>query len=538
MISNQSILINSQDEESRNPFGAGCLDPYQAHMKKLRLTGNDLTLEQFLLVTRNPKSVQVSLALRARAAVNRSRRLIEKILKQGTAVYGVNTGFGKLSEKRIPDAQIRELQLNLVRSHACGVGEALSEVETRAMLLLRANVLAKGFSGVRPLVIDTLCAMLNRGVHPVIPSKGSVGASGDLAPLAHLALILIGEGEAVFRGRRSNGGDCLKKAGIQPIRLEAKEGLALLNGTQAMLGLGLLSLARARNLADSADVVGALTLDALKGTPAAFDEKVHRVRPQQGQIRSASNLRRLNAGSQIRESHRDSVIDPRVQDAYSLRCMPQVHGAVRDTIEHAARIFEIEMNSATDNPLVFPTTGEVISGGNFHGQPLALALDFLAIAIAALASISERRIERLVNPEFGDLPPFLARNPGLNSGFMIAQVTAAALASENKGLAHPASVDSIPTSGNKEDHVSMGMGAALKLKQVLTNCETILGIELLCAAQGLDFLAPRRTGRRADKAYRALRREVSSLQNDRDMHGDIEASGKLIRDGVIASVIG
>jgi histidine ammonia-lyase len=506
-------------------------------MKTIHLTGNDLTLEQFLLVTQHPRSVQVALAPRARVAVNRSRQLIEKILKQGTAVYGVNTGFGKLSEERIPEAQIRELQLNLMRSHACGVGDPLSEVETRAMLLLRANVLAKGFSGVRPLVIETLCALLNRGVHPVIPSKGSVGASGDLAPLAHLGLVLVGEGQAVFKGRRSRGGTSLKRAGIQPIRLEAKEGLALLNGTQAMLGIGLLSLARARNLANAADVVGALTLDALKGTPAAFHEKAHEVRPQHGQMVSASNLRRLNAGSEIRESHRDSVMDPRVQDAYSLRCMPQVHGAVRDTIEHAARIFEIEMNSATDNPLVFPATGEVISGGNFHGQPLALALDFMAIAVAALASISERRIERLVNPEFGDLPPFLAYNPGLNSGFMIAQVTAAALASENKVLAHPASVDSIPTSGNKEDHVSMGMGAALKLKQVLTNCETIMAIELLCAAQGLDFLAPARTGRLVDKAYRALRRKVPSLLNDRDMHQDIEEATKLVREGVIASVI-
>ena len=506
-------------------------------MKTIHLTGNDLTLEQFHLVTQHPKSVQVALAPRARLAVNRARQLIEKILKQGNAVYGVNTGFGKLSEKRIPDAQIRELQLNLVRSHACGVGEPLTEPETRAMLLLRANVLAKGFSGVRPVVIDTLCSMLNRGVYPVIPSKGSVGASGDLAPLAHLALVLIAEGEAIFRGRRGHGSGALKRAGIKPLRLEAKEGLALLNGTQAMLGIALLSLARARNLADAADVVGALTLDALQGTPAAFDEKIHKARPQVGQSISALNLRRLNAGSAIRESHRDSMTDPRVQDAYSLRCMPQVHGAVRDTIEHAARIFEIEMNSATDNPLVFPATGEVISGGNFHGQPLALALDFIAIAITGLASISERRIERLINPEFGDLPAFLAHNPGLNSGFMIAQVTAAALASENKVLAHPASVDSIPTSGNKEDHVSMGMGAALKLKQVLTNCETILGIELLCAAQGLDFLTPAKTGRLADRAYRTLRRKVPSLVNDRDMHHDIEAATKLISDGVIASSI-
>lgn len=506
-------------------------------MKTIFLTGNDLTLEQFLAITLAPSGLQVALAPRARIAVNRSRRLIESILKQGKVVYGVNTGFGKLSEKRIRDDEILELQLNLVHSHACGVGEPLSEAETRAMLLLRANVLAKGFSGVRPVVIDTLCALLNRRIHPVIPSKGSVGASGDLAPLAHLSLVLMGEGEAIFKGRRTGGGACLKKAGIQPLRLEAKEGLALLNGTQGMLGINLLSLARANVLADSADVIGALTLDALKGTPAAFDVRIQNVRPQRGQRTSAANLRRLNVGSEIRESHRDATTDPRVQDAYSLRCMPQVHGAVRDTIDYASKIFEIEMNSATDNPLVFPETGEVISGGNFHGQPLALAADFLAIAIAGLASISERRIDRLVNPEFGHLPPFLARNPGLNSGFMIAQVTAAALASENKVLAHPASVDSIPTSGNKEDHVSMGMSAALKLKQVLANCEIILGIELLCAAQGLDFLAPRKTGHRADKAYRALRRRVAPLYADRDMHQDIEEAAKLVRDGIIASAM-
>lgn len=501
------------------------------------LTGNDLTLQDFLSITQRVKEVKVRLSPQARRKVERSRRLVESILKQGRAVYGVNTGFGKLSEQRIAPEQIRQLQLNLVRSHACGVGEALNETETRAMLLLRANVLAKGFSGVRPVVIDTLCEMLNRGIHPVIPCKGSVGASGDLAPLAHLALVLIGEGEAIYKRRKWDGSAALKKAGIQPLRLEAKEGLALLNGTQAMLALGLLSLHRARLLADTADVVGALTLDALKGTPAAFDEKIQNVRPQHGQKISAANFRKLNAGSEIRESHRDSAADPRVQDAYSLRCMPQVHGAVRDTIEHVARIFEIEMNSATDNPLVFPETGEVISGGNFHGQPLAQALDFLGISMAALGSISERRIERLVNPEFGDLPPFLARHPGLNSGFMIAQVTAAALASENKVLAHPASVDSIPTSGNKEDHVSMGMGAALKLKPILTNCETILAIEMLCAAQGLDFQAPQKTGKLADMAYRLIRRHVAHLESDRDLHRDIERARELAARGKIAAVL-
>ncbi len=506
-------------------------------MKTIYLNGNNLTRNQFLEITHNPGRVKVALSPRARRLVLRSRRLIEKILKQDRAVYGVNTGFGKLSETRIPGDQIRELQTNLVRSHACGVGEPLDAAETRGMLLLRANVLAKGYSGVRPVVIETLCGLLNRNVLPVIPCRGSVGASGDLAPLAHLTLALIGEGEACYRGKRMSGAEALKRAGIHPLRLEAKEGLALLNGTQAMLSLGLLSLQRAERLADTADVIGALTLDALKGTPAAFDEKIQRVRPQRGQQLSARHLRQLNAGSQIRESHRDSRIDPRVQDAYSLRCMPQVHGAVRDAFEFVSRTFEIEMNSATDNPLIFPQTGEVISGGNFHGQPLAQALDFLGIAVAELALISERRVERLVNPEFGDLPPFLAENAGLHSGFMIAQVTAAALASENKILAHPASVDSIPTSGNKEDHVSMGIGAALKLKQILDNCETILGIELLCAGQGLDFQRPKRTGRAADSAYRALRRRTPHLAADRELHKDIRIAKQLVMSGAIAAAL-
>ncbi len=506
-------------------------------MRTIYLTGHDLTLDDFLFITRHPRSVKVLLSPKARKAVLRSRGLIEQILKSGRAVYGVNTGFGKLSEQRIPAGEIQSLQVNLVRSHACGVGEPFSEEETRGMLLLRANVLAKGYSGVRPQVIDTLCSLLNHGVHPLVPSKGSVGASGDLAPLAHLALVLIGEGEAIYQGRRMAGLQCLRKAAIRPLRLEAKEGLALLNGTQAMLTVALFALNQASILAESADVVGSLTLDGLKGTPAPFDEKIHKVRPQRGQAISAANLRRLNAGSEIRESHRDSRIDPRVQDAYSLRCMPQVHGAVRDTIAFVRRTLEIELNSATDNPLIFPNTHEVISGGNFHGQPLAQALDFLGIAISELAAISERRIERLINPEFGDLPPFLAKDPGLHSGFMIAQVTAAALVSENKVLAHPACVDSIPTSGNREDFVSMGMGAALKAKQIIKNCETILGIELLCAAQGLDFQAPKKTGRLAHKAYRTLRRVVDHLGDDRDLHHDIEKARRLIGDGTIASVL-
>ncbi|MDD5541833.1 MAG: histidine ammonia-lyase [Acidobacteriia bacterium] len=505
-------------------------------MKTLHLTGHTLTLQEFCEVV-NSSRAKVALHPKARARVMASRRLVESILKKGTAVYGVNTGFGKLSDRRIPASDIQQLQINLVRSHACGVGDPLSETEVRGIMLLRANVLAKGYSGVRPAVIELLCEMLNRRVHPVIPSKGSVGASGDLAPLAHLSQVMIGEGEAFHKGRRHNGHSALSHARLRPLHLEAKEGLALLNGTQVMLAIGLLSLVRAKVLADSADVVGALTLDALEGTPDAFDTKIQEARPHHGQAISAQNLRRLNAGSEIRESHRDARKDPRVQDVYSLRCMPQVHGAVRDTIDFVSNVFEIEMNSATDNPLVFPKTGEVISGGNFHGQPLAQALDFLAIAIAELGAISERRIERLVNPEFGDLPPFLTPHPGLNSGFMIAQVTAAALASENKVLAHPASVDSIPTSGNKEDHVSMGMGAALKLKQILTNCETILGIELLASAQGLDFLAPKQTGRLARRAYHSLRKAVPALGADRSLAPDIAVATQFIQTGTIAGVL-
>jgi histidine ammonia-lyase len=397
------------------------------------------------------------------------------------------------------------------------------------MMLQRANVLAKGYSGCRIEVIDVLLRMLNSGVHPVIPSRGSVGASGDLAPLAHLALVVIGEGEAIYRGRRMQGRDALDATGIPPLALEAKEGLALLNGTQAMTAVGGLALLDAERLTDATDVTGAMSLEALKGTPVAFDHKIHAVRPHPGQIKSARRLRELIEGSEIRESHRDHGVDPRVQDAYALRCMPQVHGAVRDSLAHARRILEIEINSATDNPLIFVEAGEVLSGGNFHGEPIALTLDYAAVAIADLGTISERRVERLVNPDLSGLPAFLTPDPGMNSGMMIAQIVAASLIAENSVLAHPASVTNLPTSGNKEDHVSMGMTSALKFAQVVKNVEMIIAIELMCAAQGLDFLKPLRPGPRLAEAYSRVRDLVPFLERDAPLSGYIESLVPVVR---------
>lgn len=506
---------------------------YNSPVNPLELTGADLSPATFYEAVQQKRPVRLAATARRRMAA--SRDVVRRAAAGEAPVYGVNTGFGKLADQRIPPADIAQLQVNLLRSHAAGVGPPLSREETRGILLLRANVLARGYSGVRPRLVDYLLTLLNRDILPVIPCRGSVGASGDLAPLAHLALLLIGEGEAESKeGRRCSGAAALKKAGLAPLQLEAKEGLALVNGTQAMLSLGLLALQRSDRLADTADVAGALTLEALKGTPVAFDPRIHRLRPYPGQATVAANLRRLVAGSEIRLSHLGC---PRVQDAYSLRCMPQVHGAVRDALDYLRRTLSIELNSVTDNPLVFADRREILSGGNFHGQPLGLALDHLAIAMTELASIAERRIERLTNPEYGDLPPFLSPDPGLNSGFMIAQVTAAALASENKVLSHPASVDSIPTSGNREDHVSMGMGSALKLGQILDNCETILAIELLCAAQGIAFHRPLRPGAGSRAAIQAIRRRVPPLEQDRPLAPDIEAIRRLVAEGTLAGLL-
>jgi histidine ammonia-lyase len=501
-------------------------------MSSLQINGNDLSFADLRQVVYEQRPVE--LADSARSKVIAAREVVEKLLRENRIAYAINTGVGKLSDVHIEPAQNRQLQVNLIRSHSVGVGEPLSEEETRAMMLLRANSLAKGFSGVRPEVIDLICAMLNKGVHPVVPSQGSVGASGDLAPLAHLALAMIGEGHVWSDNARASSAEALQRAGVKPLVPEAKEAISLINGTQAMLAVGTLSLMAAETLAGTADVLGAMSLDALHGTDVAFDARIHDARPHAGQTQVAANLRRLLAGSEIRESHKDCG---RVQDAYSLRCIPQVHGAVRDTLEFCRRTFEIEMNSAVDNPLVFVKDqgeGDIISGGNFHGQPLAFALDYMAIALSSLAGISERRIERLVNPALNEgLPPFLAPDAGINSGFMMPQVTAAALASENKGLAHPASVDSITTSGNKEDYVSMGMVAAIKLKRVIANTTNVLAIEACAAAQALDFLSPLKSSQLLQKAHADIRKVSPKIEHDRVFAEDFAKLAELIRAGAL-----
>jgi histidine ammonia-lyase len=516
-------------------------------MSKIQIDGEHLTLAELYAVVF--EGAEVELAPAARERMNASRAVIERLVESDAAVYGVNTGFGKMASVRISREQIRQLQVNLVRSHACGVGAPLTEQETRAMLVLRANAIAKGFSGVRPLVAETLCAMVNHAVHPVIPCQGSVGASGDLAPLAHLAQVVIGEGEAVLNGQKMPGADAMRQAQIAPLALEAKEGLALLNGTQGMLALLALALRDADIAVDTADVATTLSLDALRGSPAAFDERIANARPYPGHLTTARNLERLTRGSEIRESHRSPEKDPRVQDPYSLRCTPQVHGAVRDALTQIRATVLVELNSATDNPLVFVTkdgasrnaggeaSGEVVSGGNFHGQPLAMAADQLAVALATLAGISERRIEQMTNPQTSQLPAFLVREAGVNSGFMILQVAAAALASEMKALATPHSVDSIPTSANQEDYVSMGMSAARRLHPMIANLRNILAIELLAACQGLDFLAPLSTGLEGKKAYELVRAISKNMATDRSLAPDIEAAARRIAAGDFSKLL-
>jgi histidine ammonia-lyase len=499
----------------------------------MRIDGDSLTLEEIEAVARGT-SGPVEVSERAVERMRRSRAVVEDAVAEGRVVYGVTTGFGRLSEVAIPLDHLEELQLNLIRSHACGVGAPLPRAEVRAITLLRANVLAKGYSGVRPELVRLLVELLNRGVHPVIPEQGSVGASGDLAPLSHLALVLVGEGEAEVGGEVVAGAEALGRVGLEPIVLRAKEGLALNNGTQVMTGIGALVLTAAERAAATADVAGATSLEGLRGTPTAFDEALQRVRPHPGQVAAAAHLRALLAESEIRESHRHG--DPRVQDAYALRCMPQVHGAARNALGYARGVLETEANSATDNPLIFPDLdgGTVLSGGNFHGQPVAQVLDLVAMALTDLASISERRIERLVNPDLSDLPAFLTRQPGLNSGMMLAQITAAALVSESKTLCMPASVDSIPTGAGKEDHVSMGTTAARKARRVLENLEVVLAIELMCAAQALEFLSPLRPGLGVERAYRLVRERVAPLERDRVLAPDIATVTEMVRQGVFA----
>jgi histidine ammonia-lyase len=494
----------------------------------VELNGQVLALEEIATVALCGEQVTISQSACQRVAA--SRELIQQIVARDAVVYGVNTGFGKLSDVRVPQDELRQLQLNLVRSHACGIGEPLSEPEVRAMMLLRANVLTLGFSGIRWEVIELLCEMLNRRVHPVVPEKGSVGASGDLAPLAHLALSVIGEGEVFFKGQRMATAEALRRAKLKALELEAKEGLALLNGTQAMHAVGGLALLRAQRLARVADVSGAMSLEALKGTPVAFDLRLQDARPHPGQKTVAEHLLSLMEDSEIRQSHLTD--DPRVQDAYSLRCMPQVHGAVRGALAHCEDVLLIESASATDNPLVFAETSDVISGGNFHGAPLAFAFDYAAIAIADLMSMSERRTDRLTNPDKSEgLPAFLARRPGVESGFMIAQVAAASLVNEARVLAHPASIDNITTSGGKEDHVSMGMTSALKLRSIVDLAESLLAIELLAAAEGLEHRRPLKAGRGVERAFMAVRKIVPPLTKDRALSGDIARVAEAIRRG-------
>jgi histidine ammonia-lyase len=494
----------------------------------VELDGQALTLSDIAAVALCREAVELSSFSRPRVVA--SRTVVEEIIARDAVVYGVTTGFGKLSDVRIPREALSELQLNLVRSHACGIGQPLSEPEVRAMMLLRANVLALGFSGIRLEIVEMLGEMLNRGVHPVVPEKGSVGASGDLAPLAHLALTLIGEGEAFLDGERMESGEALRRAELRPVHLEAKEGLALLNGTQAMHAVGGLALLRAKRLSRLADVSGAMSLEALKGTPAAFDARLQDARPHPGQRAAAKHLMMLLDGSEIRQSHLKD--DPRVQDAYSLRCMPQVHGAVRGALSHCEDVLLVESASATDNPLVFAESGNVISGGNFHGAPLALAFDYAAIAIVDLMSMSERRTDRLVNPDKSEgLPAFLAQRPGLESGFMTAHVAAASLVNEARVLAHPASIDNITTSGGKEDHVSMGMTSALKLRSIIDLAENLLAVELLAAAEGLEHRRPLKSGVGVERAFAVVRKFAQPLTQDRSLAKDIARVAEAIRRG-------
>ena len=494
------------------------------------LDGNSLTIDDVFSVA--VRSTPASLAPTARQRALESRRHVDALVRRNEVAYGITTGFGKLSDVVVPTERLAELQVNLVRSHAAGVGAPLPEREVRAMMLLRANVIAKGYTGARPLLAELLLEMLNAGLHPPIPEQGSVGASGDLAPLAHLALAMIGEGELCHGTRTDAAATLLKQMDLEPVVLEPKEGIVLINGTQAHTAAAALAIVDAHRLWKIAHLAGAMSLEALKGTPVAFDERIQEVRGQLGQAASAAVLRELLADSQIRESHRHG--DSRVQDPYSLRCMPQVHGPALDAIDFAASIVSRELNAATDNPLVF-SGGEFLSGGNFHGQAVALALDVLAIALTNLATISERRTDRLVHPDFNEgLPPFLSTDAGVNSGFMMAQVTAAALASECKLLSHPASVDTIPTDGNKEDVVPMAMGAAWKLRRIVHNLRHVLAIELMCAAQGIDYRAPLKPGKGVARAHEMVRALVAPLERDRVLSTDIAALARAMERGDFA----
>lgn len=502
------------------------------------INGTDLSLEAIWEISQavdQPEMTVVVLSPESRELMEASRKIVEDVLISGETVYGVNTGFGALSHISISLEQVDQLQVNLVRSHAAGAGALLDFNTVRAMMLLRANTLAKGLSGVRPIVVETLLSLLNAGIYPSIPSRGSLGASGDLAPLAHMSLVLMGEGEAWFQGAWLSGGDALIRAGIEPLTLKAKEGLALLNGTQMMTALGTLALLKAENLLATAEVASAMTIEAVRGSQKPFDARVAEARPHPGHARSAAIIRNLLADSEIMESHRDCA---KVQDAYSLRCIPQVHGAARDLLVSVRRILEIEVNATTDNPLIFPN-GDIISQGNFHGEPVAMAMEMLALALCELGSISERRIDKLMNPIFSELPAFLAgkAQEGLNSGMMIVHYTAASLVAENKILSHPAVVDTIPTSNDKEDHVSMGATAAHKATRILAHTSWILAAELLAAAEGLEYRGDLKPGRGVWRIYQKIREVVPRLTTDRSLSKDVEKLLRLTEDGSLLAPI-
>lgn len=496
-------------------------------LHKIIIDGENLTIEDVVKVARY--GYRVEIAEEAKRKVKAAREVVDRFVDEGKVVYGITTGFGKFSDVVISKEEAKKLQRNLIVSHACGVGEELPQEVVRAIMLLRANALSKGYSGVRLETLETLVEMLNKGVHPVIYEKGSLGASGDLAPLSHMVLIMLGEGEAYYNGERLSGKEALNRADIKEIELVEKEGLALINGTQVMTAIGTLALYDAVMLSKAADIVASLTVEALRGITDAYYYKVHNVRPQVGQQKCAQNLNRILEGSKLTTKQGEL----RVQDAYTLRCIPQVHGASKDAIEYVKRVVEIEINSATDNPLIFSDENRVISGGNFHGQPMALAMDFLGIAVSELANISERRIERLVNYQLNDLPAFLTKKGGLNSGFMIAQYTAASLVSENKVLAHPASVDSIPSSANQEDHVSMGTIAARKARSILYNAMRVLGIEYLSACQAIDLRGMKGLAKATLAGYELLRQHIPTLDEDRIMYKDINRATALLEELVI-----
>ena len=503
---------------------------------KLILGAEPLTLEQVYQVAVHGE--QVVLSDQARERIEKAHRFLLAQVATGETFYGINTGFGLLSNVRIPNQDVEALQYNLLRSHATGMGPALEDPYVKAMLLLRASNLAIGHSGVSVGLVEQILKVLNAGIIPVIPEQGSVGASGDLAPLSHLALVLVGEGRAKYQGKVVSGSQALKEAGIEPIRLGPKEGLALINGTQFMTAIGVLNLLKAEEVCDWADVAGAMSLEALRGTTAAFEPEIHSVRPHPGQVKAAAHLKKLlvenGRKSEIAKSH---ATCGKVQDPYSLRCMPQVHGASRDTLSFVSQVLEREINSVTDNPLVFPDDSKILSGGNFHGQIVAIAMDTLAIAVAELANISEQRMEKLINPALSDLPAFLTPKGGLNSGFMIIQVTAASIVSENKTLCHPASVDSIPTSADKEDHVSMGAWAARKATRVLNNTKRVLLLELMSAAQGIDLLRPLKSTPVIEKIHELIRARVKKLDDDRAFFEDYEAMDEVMESKEFKSTI-